>query len=143
MRHGGDVGAHHIQLVDSPEPPLLVGHGYLALWPHGCDEQHVRRVGLQLKVLGDPLPQHAGCEGTKAFPKLDLQVHLGLHPRAPRVAKDAPGAECPRTELHTTVEPSDHVLLRQELGYAAQQAFTLQPLVWRVVRLQPGPDLLW
>src|SRR5687767_3989744 len=90
-----------------PQRALLVRHGDLPLRPDRRDQQHVRRVAVELEEVRDALPQHARREGPEAFAELDLDVHLRLHARAARIAKDAAGAERARAELHATIEPAD------------------------------------
>ena len=142
MRHGRDVGADHVELVDAPQPALFVRHEDLALALDRSHEQHVGGVGVQLEVVGHPLPQHARRERSESLAELDLQVHLGLHARAPGVAKNAARAERARTELHAAVEPSDHLLLRQKFGHAPQQTRSIEPLIPSSLALEKRLDLL-
>ena len=67
--------------------------------------------------------QHARRERAERFAKLDLDVHLLLHPRRARVADDAAAAKRARAELHPSLEPSDDLLLRHQPGHAVQECF--------------------
>ena len=111
VRDGRQVRPGDVELLDAPELLLLRGHRDLPLFLDRGDQQHVRAVAVHLEVVLDPLPQHARCERTEALPELDLEVHLRLHARAPRVAEDAAGAQGPGPELHPAVEPADDLLV--------------------------------
>src|SRR5687768_2857216 len=88
VRDSGNVGAYDIELFDAPETLLLRRHWHLALAFDGRDQQHVGTFAVQLEVLGGPFPQHAGSERAEPFAKLDLEIHLSLHPGASRITKN-------------------------------------------------------
>ena len=105
-----DVGARHIQLVDTEE--RLFGFAHLP--PMGVldlgDQQHVGAVAVDLKPVRDILAQHRGREGPEGLPVLDLEVEGLLHGRRAGIAENRAGAQRPRPELHAgpgTSRPPD------------------------------------
>src|SRR2546430_2445131 len=86
--------------------------------------------------------KHAGRERPKTLAELDLQVHGCLHPRRTRIAQDAPGPERTGTKLHTALEPTHHLLVRQQLrGVIEKFSLVWNSLVRRVRLLQEALDL--
>ena len=142
VRNRRNIRARHVELVDSPQPPLLVAHRDLALPLHGGDEQHVRGVAGELEVVVHPFAQHTGRERPEPFAELDLQIHLGLHARAARVTQDAARAQRPRTELHAPVEPAHDLVLGEQLRDTPQEASALEARGDRALRREVGRDLL-
>ena len=120
VRDGGDVGPLDVEPLDAPQlllsgrvrdPPLL---------PQRRHQEHVRAVGIELEIVGHPISKDRRCEGAERLPKLDLQIHGGLHRGISRVADDAPRAERPGPELHPPVEPADDLARRELVGEAVE-----------------------
>src|SRR5262245_15625524 len=65
--------------------------------------------------------EHRRSERSETLAELDFQVQLLLHFRVTRVAEDAPAAEGPRPELHSTLKPADHFTVGQPRGDLARQ----------------------
>src|SRR5690606_30644009 len=97
---------------------------------------------IHLEVVADPLSQNTRGKRPEALTELDLQVHLGLHSRAPGISEDAPGAQGARPELHPTAEPTDYLLVRQESRHFAGQLVGFQPSVHGSLTLQVLLDLI-
>ena len=125
MRHRGDVRTRHIQHVDAPQLPLLLRHRDLPLLFHRRYEQHVRGLTVQLEVLAHTLSQDARRERPEPLAKLDLEIHLRLHARAPRIAENAAGPKRARAEFHAAIEPSNDLFRSQKACDALQQGLPL------------------
>src|SRR3954469_6610375 len=89
VRHRWNVGTHNVQLLDAPQSALRTTHGYLTLFLHRRDEEHVRRFDVHLEVIAHALAQHARGERPKPFAEFDLDVHLRLHARTAGIADNA------------------------------------------------------
>src|SRR5262249_13642367 len=87
-------------------------------------EQHVRALmpGVDVEPLGRLLPEHDRRERPKALAELDLHVERGLHAWRARIAENGPCPQRARSKLHPPLEPTDHLLLGQELGDMLHQA---------------------
>lgn len=55
-------------------------------------------------------------ERSETFPKLDLQIYALPIFHFPRIGKDAPVSQGPRTKFHPPLEPTHDVLLGDEFG---------------------------
>ena len=82
MRHGGNVGARHLELLDAEEALLLLAHAAPAALDHVGHHHHVGTFALQLEPLRHLLAQHRGCERPEGLAVLDLEVECRLHRRA-------------------------------------------------------------
>src|SRR6185503_18070754 len=102
---------------------------------HRCDEEHVRRIAIQLEPLVHAFAQHARRKWPESFAKLDLDVHVRLHARIAWVAEDTAATERARAKLHPAVEPADDRAARENLG---DTLWDRRPLELRV----NGPGLL-
>src|ERR1043166_5005333 len=114
VRHSGDRGARHIQLLDAEETLFVRRQRPAQVLAHGRDQEHVGRVRVQLEVFRDALAQDRRREGAETFAELDLEIHLRLHAGRARVAENGARAESARPELHAPLKPADHLLLGQQ-----------------------------
>src|SRR5207244_4376364 len=85
---------------------------------------------------------HARREWPEAFAKLDLEIHLRLHTRTARIADDAPIAKRARAELHSSIEPPNDLLVRDERGDFGDQRRAIRTTVLGVYRLEITLNLL-
>ena len=113
VRHRRDRGARHVQLLDSEELLLLLGHPDPVLGLHVRHEQHVRALLADVEVLRRVLGEHRRRERAEALAVLHLQVERLLHGRRAGVAEDRAAAERARAELHAAREPRRRLPARE------------------------------
>ncbi len=76
MRHGGDFGAGHVELVDAPELLLFLAHDAQPFPFHLGDEQHVGAGAVDFEPIADLFRQHRRGEGAEAFAELIFRFIL-------------------------------------------------------------------
>src|SRR5712691_7328810 len=141
MGHGRDTRARHVELLDSEQFLLLVGHSYPMLLSNVGHQQHVGARLVQLEPLGHILVEHRGREGPERLAKLDLEVEPLLHVRRARIAQDGTGAERSWAEFHPSLKPADRLLVDKCIDGRVEQAFIVQDLVPRTGGAQAAFDL--
>src|SRR5262245_7142170 len=75
VRDGGNLGPDYIELLYAPQLFFFRSHLSKSFPRHVGYQKHVRAVSIHLEPIRDMFPEHAGREGPKTFPVLDLQVH--------------------------------------------------------------------
>ena len=63
MRHRRDVRTLDVELVDPEQRLLLAGHGAPMLRTDICDQEHVRRIPVELEPVADPRAAPTGRRG--------------------------------------------------------------------------------
>ena len=106
VRDCRNIGARHVELVDAEQRFLVGAHRPAPLGANARDEQHVRRVHVELEPVGEILAQDRRREWTERLAVLDLEVQELLHRRRARVAEDRAAAERARPEFHAALEPA-------------------------------------
>jgi len=94
-----------------------------------CDFEHVRAVVVCVEPVGDGVGGNRRREGPEALAVLNLQIHDRLHFGRSRVTENGPSAKRPRTEFHTSIEPSNHGTVGQSPGDLGHQLVIANPTI--------------
>src|SRR5438132_650515 len=145
MCHRWDDGALLLQSIE----PLSIDQcrWYLqalgiAYW---CYQKHIWAFlpGFDVKVFVRMLGQHNGRKRTKAFTKLDLHVHDGLHLGVACVTENTSGTQGPRAKFHSALEPANDLSGVDRCRHVlAERCIIIDAFVRRVDGPEEGFDLV-
>src|SRR5215510_14089854 len=109
MSNGWNVRARDVELIDSEQRALCLGHASLPRGFYRRNQEHVGRVRVQIEPIGDVLAQYGWSERAKALAVFHLEIEHFLHSRGPRIAEDRACTEGARTKLHAPLKPTDRL----------------------------------
>ena len=98
------------------------------------DQQHVRRFGVQFKIIRHALAADNRRKRPERFAELHFQIHHRLHFGRTRVAENRAVAERARAEFHPALKPADDFFRFQKFDGEIQQRIRFQFLKNGVVR---------
>src|SRR5215213_1091491 len=108
MRNRGDHAALNIQSIDPPQRFVVRRNRQAFILLNRGHELHVWTLAAQIEPFRNMLAKHTRRKRSKAFAKLDLEVHLRLHLRITRVSDDAARAQSAWSKLHPATKPTNH-----------------------------------
>src|SRR5688572_21139146 len=116
MRHGGNIRPHDVELVDTEQLLLTLGHLAAPFRTDVGHEQHVRAVHIQLEPVGHLLADDRRREGAEAFAELHLEVQYLLRGGRTRIPENGSRAQRPGAELHASLEPADDLIASERVS---------------------------
>src|SRR5215510_5029579 len=90
---------------------------------HPICHQHVWGWMRLIEVIANAFRQYRRREWTEGLTMLDTAVQNVFHLGAPGVSQDAASAKRARSELHSSLKPSDYLAIRYPHGCLPRELF--------------------